>query len=273
VSLLMDALKKAEREKREAAERLKEAQGQTGNELELAAEEETEIPDKPPSEPKEPVAKEEPDTKSPDPATEVTITSEIPVESPEDVPPASSLSLESVSGEESQAPEQEDESASLDDESVAPEPVEVYEHIEISGSDKAEKEKPNLDQTFTLSLADEEATKQPQLEDTVQSVTPDDFAETISDTLVSRTIVSAAELVSDIGGGKDHPTPVAAQTVFTAIGASRSEQSFKWMMFLVLCMVIAASFSVFYYFSITPLSRELSSPLVANGIINTMHID
>ncbi|MCG8377852.1 MAG: hypothetical protein MI865_00085, partial [Proteobacteria bacterium] len=79
--------------------------------------------------------------------------------------------------------------------------------------------------------------------------------------------VPAETLAKDLGGGEYHPTPVAAQTVFTASkGVGQSKTFVTWAIVSVLALLAVVSFSVFYYFTITPVSRELPSPLVARGI-------
>ncbi len=79
--------------------------------------------------------------------------------------------------------------------------------------------------------------------------------------------VPAETLAKDLGGGEYHPTPVAAQTVFTASkGVGQSKTFITWAIVSVLALLAVVSFSVFYYFTITPVSRELPSPLVARGI-------
>jgi tetratricopeptide (TPR) repeat protein len=77
--------------------------------------------------------------------------------------------------------------------------------------------------------------------------------------------VPADQLVKDIGGGEYQPTPVAAQTVFSA-GRSKTSNRFSWGAFFVLVILALGSFSVFYYFTITPVVRKLPSPTVARGI-------
>jgi tetratricopeptide (TPR) repeat protein len=78
--------------------------------------------------------------------------------------------------------------------------------------------------------------------------------------------VPADQLAKDLGGGKYQPTPVAAQTVFSAGRPSKNKSSFKWGVFVVLILLAIGSFSIFYYFTITPVSRELPSPMIARGI-------
>ena len=80
--------------------------------------------------------------------------------------------------------------------------------------------------------------------------------------------VSADQLAKDLGGGVFQPTPVAAKTVFSA-GASKKKSSFKWGIFTVLVVLALGSFAVFYYFSITPVARKIPPPDVARGIEST----
>ncbi len=77
--------------------------------------------------------------------------------------------------------------------------------------------------------------------------------------------VPADQLVKDMGGGKYQPTPVAAQTVFSAGRAKKKNRS-NWGIFFVLAVLAFGSFGVFYYFTITPVVRKLPSPIVARGI-------
>lgn len=78
--------------------------------------------------------------------------------------------------------------------------------------------------------------------------------------------VPAAELIKDIGE-QNQPTPVAAQTVFAATATSRSSV-FKWPVFIGLPVLLVIAFSIFYYYSVTPglFTRAVPSPLVARGI-------
>lgn len=77
--------------------------------------------------------------------------------------------------------------------------------------------------------------------------------------------VPAEQLIKDIGGGDYQPTPVAAQTVFTA-GRTKGQNKSSWGIFIVLAILAFGSFGVFYYFTITPVARKLPSPIVARGI-------
>jgi Flp pilus assembly protein TadD len=77
--------------------------------------------------------------------------------------------------------------------------------------------------------------------------------------------VSAVQLARDIGT-RDQPTPVAAETVFVA-GAGRegSGAAVKWVLGgLTAVMLVAAG--LWYYLSVTPVVRNVPSPWVARGI-------
>ncbi len=84
------------------------------------------------------------------------------------------------------------------------------------------------------------------------------------DRTVSRTSRLRAELRPP--GAPDQPTPVAAQTVFTAAGTSASGRYLKWGVFTGLVLVAMLAGSVIYYLMVTPISRDVPSPLVAKGI-------
>jgi hypothetical protein len=79
--------------------------------------------------------------------------------------------------------------------------------------------------------------------------------------------IPADQLFKDLGGGQFQPTPVAAKTVFSAgANTTKKKSTFKWGVMAVLALLAAGSFAIFYYFTITPVSRQLPSPLVARGI-------
>jgi tetratricopeptide (TPR) repeat protein len=82
--------------------------------------------------------------------------------------------------------------------------------------------------------------------------------------------IPAELLAKDLGGGKFQPTPVAAKTVFSAGKSNKKQSSFKWGIFVVLALLAVGSFAIFYYFTITPVSRSLPSPLIARGIESTI---
>jgi tetratricopeptide (TPR) repeat protein len=79
--------------------------------------------------------------------------------------------------------------------------------------------------------------------------------------------VPAADLARDIG--EEHqPTPVAAQTVFTAGSTTRKSAGFPWPLLTAAFVIIVAAISVIVYNSVTPIARDLPSPMVSRGIEN-----
>ncbi len=77
--------------------------------------------------------------------------------------------------------------------------------------------------------------------------------------------VSAMQLARDIGT-RDQPTPVAAETVFTA-GRSKVDpgSGLKWMLGGLTLVMLTAS-GIWYYLTVTPVARKMPSPWVARGI-------
>ena len=77
--------------------------------------------------------------------------------------------------------------------------------------------------------------------------------------------VPAIQLARDIGGD-GQPTPVAAATVFAA-GSTRSQTSagLKWTLISLTVLAVLAA-GVWYYYTVTPVSRNVPSPFVARGI-------
>jgi len=243
MSLLMDALKKAEQEKKEAAKRLREAQEQS---------------------------KEQSQDHSSD--DDRTLTQELSMEddSVDSAQPASDsapdvtaeiegLSLSPVTDQQLVSEEIEDKDK-----------LSTTDEIELETSESIESEHPpKLDKTFALTdLQVEEVVAEQaddRAEDTLQDELPYD-SETLSDAsdeYFSAT-VSAAQLAEDIGG--DSPTPVAAQTVFAASSSQPGNQALQWGIFLVLCLVIAVSLSLFVFNYTIPVDRSITSPLVAKDV-------
>jgi len=266
MSLLMDALKKAEQEKKEAARKLKESAPasleENAEEQPAPADQATEVADAdteradslsgqnlslepldiPQSESFEPAGAAE----SPQPAGDA--------ETPDQVPDGGesediTISMQAETGQ-----------ADTPAESAA-----AYEHttrLELEpGDSTAEAE---ADQTFhgvdlqqTLSAG--------IYEDTVQGepfIPQDETASAFDETLPG---VTAAQLAQDIGT-RDQPTPVAAQTVFTATNAiARPTAGFRWLL-VSLAVLAVGSAGIFYYYTVTPVSRDIPSPLVAKGV-------
>jgi tetratricopeptide (TPR) repeat protein len=264
----MDALKKAEQDKKEAAKRLKEAQDQTGEELELTDSGLIELT-------------VSPEEKTRIEQTEETAGAEISDEG------SGSLSLEASQPvedsdlksnlEASEAVNNGAEDITIEHPKLSVPKISVPELSiaeEVKEPHKTEKSAQDPDQTIALTNLGIEESQEAEVspgaevsfQDTVQTDKPDEFFDTISESRTITSVVSAAELVRDMGSGKDQPTPVAAQTVFTAVGSGSEKEYYKWVVFLILCIVVATSLSVIYYFKIVPANIESSSPLVAKGI-------
>ena len=243
MSLLMDALKKAEQEKKAAAKRLREAQEQS---------------------------KEQSQDHSSD--DDRTLTQELSMEDD---------SVDSAQTASDSAP---DVTAEIEGLSLSPvtDPQLVSEEIEdkdklsttgeieLKTSESTESEHPpKLDKTFALTDLQVEEVVAEQADDQAEDTLQDELlydSETLSDAsdeYFSAT-VSAAQLAEDIGG--DSPTPVAAQTVFAASSSRPGNQVLQWGIFLVLCLVIAVSLSLFVFNYTIPVDRSIKSPLVAKDI-------
>jgi len=242
MSLLMDALKKAEQEKKAAAKRLREAQEQSreqdqdhsldGRTLtqELSTGNDSVDSARPTSE------------SAPDATAEIEGLSLFPVTDQQLV---------------REEPEDNDKLSTTGE-----------TELEITEGTESEHS-PQLDKTFALTdlQVEEVAAEQAEdrAEDTLQEEQPYD-SETLSDAsdeYFSAT-VSAAQLAEDIGGGS--PTPVAAHTVFAASSSQPGNQVLQWGIFAVLCLVIAVSLSLFVFNYTVPVERSIKSPLIARDI-------
>ena len=137
-------------------------------------------------------------------------------------------------------------------------------------SEVSEPEKPsNLDQTYALTDFQIEETAGIPItvaEDTVQAEqasASEALAEVDEYEYFSAT-VSAAQLAEDIGG--DSPTPVAAQTVFTASSSKPGNQMVQWSILVGLCLAIAVALSFIVFNFTVPIERSVKSPLVAKDV-------
>ncbi|MFQ5659981.1 MAG: tetratricopeptide repeat protein [Gammaproteobacteria bacterium] len=275
MSLLMDALKKAEQEKREAAKRLKTRAGRdqfgevTG-------------------------ANEEPGAGA---ANAAEITSEQPIQrmdptvvrSREEIFAAtSSIALAPMEDEDKEKKmERADRNREVTEQDTTDEiPIDLP--VDKMAADRHEVDE--LDTTGQLRTGQEalpEPMDEPEAAETVspldetihgatldREISPDLYQETIKgepfeipsiEGTYDETLpgVPAAELVRDIGG-KHQPTPVAAQTVFTAAGTTGT--GINWAMITGGIMVIVIALGIVVYYSITPVTRDLPSPLVARRI-------
>ena len=268
MSLLMDALKKAERDKKEAAKRLKEAQEQLEEQIlddrTLTQELSTEDGSVDPS--AESVVPEETRDKLDDTAEIVDDLSLSPVKDKLLVLDDSLAQDQSV--EESSIPVSPlPESPPFNDED---DKLSSTDNIELETSEVSEPEKPsNLDQTYALTdFQIEESADVPITiaEDTIQAEqasASETLAEVDEYEYFSAT-VSVAQLAEDIGS--DSPTPVAAQTVFTASSSRPGNQMVQWSIFGALCLAIAVAISFIVFNFTVPIERSVKSPLVAKDV-------
>lgn len=280
MSLLMDALKKAEQEKKEAGKRLREAREKGVEELKLADKEET--------------GKKTGEDLSPSdsiPADVGEISGEnltlAPKEKDDDtlelpqMGDNSGVDFAQVTGEH-EIPESDEKEIGEDlEDSGNSKPIDEPppEEIPLTAGEVEEKPPANdTEKTFALSTDDTvEGRVIPELESTKkeEQVSRMDVS---NKQRLSRSIITAAELAHDIGSGRGQPTPVAAQTVFTAVaGRPGPNQLYRWGIFTLLCMVIAVAIGVFYYLSISPMTPSITPEQVARGTelnpVVTMDID
>ncbi len=233
MSLLMDALKKAEQDKRAAARRLKEA---LSDDLALQLEEDIK------------------------PQTNKTVQSE-EIQDNQDVKanaPIEGLSLEPLG---------DDELLLEDGGSPMEESVEENDSVADDAESRVKEETDpeitvDVDQTGMLELTPDAPT-----DDTVQTVQMR-VAETLDSGSDSyeyfSTTVSAKQLARDIGAGS--PTPVAAQTVFTATSANQDNQVLRWSALLFSCCVITVSLLFLVFDYTVPTHRSIKSPLAAKDV-------
>lgn len=253
----MDALKKAEEEKKQAAKRLKEVEADS---LDSTSEQE--------------VIKQEMNDDVAEADNSV----------PELFTETAQFSLEPLSLEEKEEPEpvieekhdetlqidnvlEETSSLSLSDD-FSSEDMTVENAIveDLNSEEKFEVTQKHIDLNDTTvieGLSTENASA--PFDDTFHGVV---FEEDAESDIYEETLpgVPADTLARDLGGGDFQPTPVAAKTVFTTGKKPKKKSPFKWGIFAVLALLALGSFAIFYYFTITPVSRELPSPMVARGI-------
>lgn len=243
----MDALKKAEQEKREAARRLDEARERAhagSSEIQPDPEITAEMPLVPDS----PLPAE----LSLEPRTSATGPMELMARP---IPPAEPPPQTEQSGPETQ-PE-------LDPELLAPaasrEAKSPLEFVEEIGPEAMA----SFDQTFH-GVALKDGAVPGMFDETLpgSSVEPPSEPQRSYDQTLPG--VPAAQLARDIGGA-DQPTPAAAQTVFTAGHARRQDRLYKWGLGGLGVLVLIAAF-IFVYNVQTPVAPNTPSPWVARGI-------
>lgn len=269
MSLLMDALRKAEQDKKKAAKRLKESRQADTSTTRDSGE-------------------------TPPTATQTVAASESSSAHVEDDSylSTSELRLEPITERKKTEPEEQSEPATeqggSDDVAVNLSATDDYltigsppeEDLQSTGEHETLQDKPGLNDEFGGEGVDN------PLDETYHGVISDNLDSEITSSFFEETIqgepyvseqaersfeetlpgVPAAELVKDIGE-QNQPTPVAAQTVFAATATSRSSV-FKWPVFTGLSVLLVVAFSIFYYYSVTPglFTKAVPSPLVARGI-------
>ena len=254
----MDALKKAEQEKKEAAKRLEQASELAR--IERTGEHPADV------------------TSEHDVAGSGSVAEPAPPPESRDTAPAPLLSLTPMDAQAATAPAAPAKSMAQPREAVTKEagldPGRSALHVETSAPKIAQDEKTqevkmptssaqDLNQTFH-GVALPEGMMPGMYEETVQgeqfeTVEP---AKSYEETLPG---VPAVQFARDIGG-KDQPTPVAAQTVFSAgeTGRQSTSSGLRWAYSVLPLFLIAAL--VWYYYTVTPMNLQVRSPFVARGI-------
>ena len=254
MSLLIDALKKAEQEKKEAAKRLKEAQEKSGEHIQLEGTGREQSGER--------AATHDQENKISDTGETSANTGSLQSAQDDDT---SRKELELTHSHEISRAEEKPAAFELKD--ITLENPEVSDEDDDHDLENDNLIAPGADKTFALAGPAQEEQESSPFEDTANATLTGKYSKTISDSRVSRSPVSAAELASDMGGGNEIPTPVAAQTVFSAVATSAGRrQTVEWVVFLGLFTMVLLAAGSFYYLKITPLTPETSSPLVAMGI-------
>ncbi len=282
----MDALKKAEREKKEAAKRQEQAEG-LETETPAAessagpAESEVKIDSRPPR-----TTLDDTDTwgqeivagdntseiPSFDTTGEFSNTSELalePITHADDTAEIPSVASSAVSSADPEDPTlnvtmNELSLADLSSEAAAVEQEDEGDEAAPATIDELQSDHADLlDETFHGVALDTNDVNPELFQETMQGepFLPDDASDTWGETLPG---IPAAQLAKDIGS-EDQPTPVAAQTVFAAGGTRKSGGNFKWALLGLAILAIVSGF-VWYYLTITPMNRSLPSPQIAQGI-------
>jgi len=269
MSLLMDALKKAEQEKREAAKKLlspddtaildSDANQGTADTEAVAADE----------------SGEQPSTSSPADTTYQTSALDFtlaPIELkkvPAEVPDNQETRTDAVDPDEELTLNVHMDELSLESEVADPDRNDDKTR-EIDSRVTETDVSLDPDQTFHgIDLDTSQAANSGLYEDTIQGepFKTGDMARSYDETLPG---VSAAQLARDIGS-RDQPTPVAAQTVFAATNTiSKPSYAFRGLL-ISLCVLAVGSAVVFYYYSVTPVVRDIPSPMVARGVETIIH--
>ena len=251
----MDALKKAEEEKKRAAKRLEQVESETHADTESTSPVENDS-----SVDEQNIAASNDAEKPISETIQLSLEPIAKQEIVEDKTPETSVNKEEIENTGNIDLEESAEVISPHSEDL------TLENQALPGAfDKTREESIDLNDTTIIEGLSTEDVSAP-FDDTFHGVL---FEEEQEVDLYEETLpgVPVETLAKDLGGGEYHPTPVAAQTVFTASkGVGQSKTFVTWAIVSVLALLAVVSFSVFYYFTITPVSRELPSPLVARGI-------
>ena len=79
--------------------------------------------------------------------------------------------------------------------------------------------------------------------------------------------VSSAELLQEAQQEQHQPASSTAQPVFHAVAGDNPDgRPLQWIVLGVLSVLAVLSFSVFYSFAVTPVIRDIPSPIVADGL-------
>ncbi len=269
----MDALKKAEQEKKEAAKRLKEAQEKSGLDLTL----------------------EESSPKAADEAVESNEADKAK-EAPAPLEPTDTIAdgtKEKFSGELSLAPIQtdtEDEEATEEielSEDTKPPPdmrlspdskAEITQdepgvtELEDESAEPEEDEAGPEERSFALDgLSVEEDYISPLEETGRHEAIEESILESAiltrphSDSRTSQSTLTALELAKTLGDDAHVPRPVAAQTVFNAAASQRSRrQVIEWSLFVFGFALFIIAGSVLYYLNTTPKNAPPTMPVTAD---------
>ncbi len=240
MSLLMDALKKAEQEKKEAAKRLKH----TGpNPIADTGEHRT-------------LSSGSLENTGPH---EMTVSQEM------------DLSLEPLDGRQ-QAPAQDftDEGPVIDntsemeitrDEKIAESDVSGETPIQENTQEMSAEVPPVMDRGAALSL-DNTLDELLDEEDYGIPFEEDDYG--FDETLDS---VTASQLLEDIGGGREQPTPVAANTVFEASRTNQWALGSRWAAGGVVALLLMILGGVIIHYQTTPSIMKIPKPVALPGEI------
>lgn len=258
MSLLMDALKKAEREKKEAAKRLKESQERSGMDLTLE-----EAPSRPETETEaeDSTESQQPEITADQPEQQVESAGDLslsPIEDEIDTEaPTQKIDLSKMKGPATSGLSLEDKNDLTLDQPDLAEPVEDEETDEETGPEEP---------VFAInSLSTEEDYISP-LEDSGLHELPEQTLEdsgiltrSLDEGKTLQSALSAEELAREMGDDPNAPLPVAAQTVFNAsAGQSSKRQFMEWFLFVACFAVLIVAGSIFYYLKTTP---EISPPI------------